>query len=376
MEENQENNLEVLKWKRSHSVFSPSSADRWMSCTKSAQLSAVFPDLKEPNQERSEGTEAHEVASFVLGGGDIPVSGGDMYDYAYEYRQYVNNLTQGCCGLGIEAKIYHKNIPDMFGTVDCYATTKDGKTCYIVDYKYGEHVLVEAENNMQLFSYAMIIKSRHPTLENFHLVIFQPRAGGVTEWKFGIEEYSKKEKDVLAAIEKIKSGNTNYKIGDYCTWCPVFSLCREQERKFNEVLQIGQAFNFPEPEGMRPWELERVVAIRSQLTKWMDNCNELALRLAKGGYDFKELKLVKGRSMRVWNGEPEAIASQLISLGIIEPYQIKLKSLTAVEKEIGKGKIDELVVKTEPGVKLVHVTSPGEPVRISQEILTDIFKPE
>ena len=92
-----------------HAVLSPSSADRWMTCTASVAATAEIPDT--PSSFADEGTLAHELAANCLMKGheptdyigkDItaPTSRGpifgnvtrEMADYVEMYTDYIRDL--------------------------------------------------------------------------------------------------------------------------------------------------------------------------------------------------------------------------------------------------------------------------------------------
>ena len=58
--------------------------------------------------------------------------------------------------------------------------------------------------------------------------------------------------------------------------------------------------------------------------------------------------------MRRWAGDPGVVAASLSKLGMPDPWARKLKTITEVEKQIGKNKIDHVTAKTKPSLKVVE----------------------
>ena len=144
-----------------HAMLSPSAASRWMSCTASAALEASLPG--QTTSFAKEGTQAHVVAEFAARealGLPLPPNMFDTPDdemmeaaaiYADHIKETYLKAKETCTDVIAETEIrldLTAWIPEGFGTADCLIVA-DG-TLYVIDFKYGKGVLVEAEGNKQM----------------------------------------------------------------------------------------------------------------------------------------------------------------------------------------------------------------------------------
>jgi hypothetical protein len=149
-----------------HAILSASGAHRWMACTPSARLELGFEDNS--GEAAAEGTAAHALAEHKLRRAlkmrsKKPVSKYDSDEMDVCTDDYVGfvleTLTQAKLSCPdplvlIEQKLdFSRYVPDGFGTGDCVVIA-DG-TLHIVDFKYGQGVLVNAEDNPQMKLYAL-----------------------------------------------------------------------------------------------------------------------------------------------------------------------------------------------------------------------------
>jgi hypothetical protein len=211
-----------------HSRLSPSDAKRWVNCTASIAATAHIP--KDDSVYASEGTEAHDWAEGVLSGttviDEVPLG---MRPYIQAYVDHCNSLRPDAAHeVFIEAKVPLFYMPEENGTCDFAIISND--RIWIRDYKHGAGVLVEAEDNLQLAIYAQSFIDANADLYDFSpttivdIGIVQPRYRGediVRTWELTIADLQEFCKDVTSAVEKIRSGDTEFVPGEEtCRWCP------------------------------------------------------------------------------------------------------------------------------------------------------------
>lgn len=149
-----------------HAILSASGAHRWMNCTPSARLELEFDDNS--GEAAAEGTAAHALSEHKLRKAlkmrskkpVSPYDSDEMDNYTDGYVEYVleviEQAKQTCSDpiILIEQRLdFSKYVPDGFGTGDCVIIA-DG-TLHIIDFKYGQGVLVSAEDNPQMKLYAL-----------------------------------------------------------------------------------------------------------------------------------------------------------------------------------------------------------------------------
>jgi hypothetical protein len=155
-----------------HAVLGPSKANQWLHCTPSVMLESEFPDLG--SDYAREGTVAHELAALKVEKHFTPmklstynarlkeIKKSKFYDAEMErhtdsYLQFIKELAYSfptAPVIRVETKVdLSKYIPEGFGTADCILIS--GNTLYVIDFKYGVGVGVEAEGNEQMMLYGL-----------------------------------------------------------------------------------------------------------------------------------------------------------------------------------------------------------------------------
>lgn len=194
----------------SHAVLSASSSHRWLHCNPSARLELEFEDRE--TSAASEGTAAHALCEHKLKRrlklrSDRPVSHWDndeMEQYTDEYVDFVmeqvirerrrDENTQVLIEQRLDFSCF---VPDGFGTGDCLIVSKG--RLHIIDFKYGQGVLVEAEDNPQMKLYALGALEQFGEqyqIKKVKMTIFQPRRENVSTWEttaFKLKTWAKKD---------------------------------------------------------------------------------------------------------------------------------------------------------------------------------------
>ncbi|TXH16248.1 MAG: DUF2800 domain-containing protein, partial [Hyphomicrobiaceae bacterium] len=180
---------------RKHALLAPSSAKRWMACPGSVALSLKCPK-PEDSAYAAEGTHAHEVSEKILSAwllDDMDVLpaiekykhlflNAEMEDCVVSYILTIGRLISGKTldRIAIEKRFVLDAELGIYGTADvAFKYKKAGKSIgVIVDLKYGQGVVVEADENPQLACYgcAMDKDPEWGPFDTVYLYIFQPRA--------------------------------------------------------------------------------------------------------------------------------------------------------------------------------------------------------
>ena len=149
-----------------HSVLSASGSHRWLNCTPSALLELEFENRT--SSAALEGTAAHDLCEHKLKKAlkmrsKRPTSEFDsdeMEEHTDNYVSYILEkleIAKHTCKdplVLIEQRLdFSKYVPHGFGTGDCLIIAD--KNLHIIDMKYGQGVLVSAEENPQMKLYAI-----------------------------------------------------------------------------------------------------------------------------------------------------------------------------------------------------------------------------
>lgn len=346
---------------RSHAILSPSSFKRYMECPGSLFISKDMPDSG-PSKYAEEGTLAHAIIEECLRGKNRPdfvldqfekthgVLPSDMAECVMGYVDYIEGLKKRFQPTEIAIEKRVKLTKYIWGTVDfgMIYTHKRKKAIAVVDYKHGRGLSVEAKANPQIIIYALALAKTYKIDPEFATcVIYQPRIEGEAahrvvrydkwELKTWRENIRRASRLALAVMRGQKE--PTYKAGDHCTFCKARGVC-ETYRRFVNVMDIVSFDDLEEGAALPPVQtltdsqIVKLLEKRGYIEEFLNAVSSYAFDRALGGDAIKGTKLVEGRSQRRWVGKTEEVGPQLISLGVENPYEMKLKGITTIEKEL------------------------------------------
>ncbi len=342
---------------RGHAFLSASGSDRWMNCTPSPQIEKRFKDI--PSEYAQEGTLAHEFAELNLKR-DLKLIGKHQYkiattplkkdkyyseemeDYVQTYVDYViqqfdeaKRITPDA-RLLIEEKVDFSDIvPEGFGTTDTMIIA-DG-TLEVIDYKHGQGVQVDAEENPQLKLYglgALSIAELMFDIKTIRLTIVQPRKDSISSWTLPVEDLKDwAENQVKPKALLATKGEGELSAGEWCKFCKAKARCVALAAHSFEIAKE----EFADPHLLTDKQLMENYEKLSQVSDWIKSVQEYVTREAIAGKKWDGYKLVEGRSNRKWKDEEKAIE-------ILDEYyersdflaEPKLLGIGAIEKLLGK----------------------------------------
>jgi hypothetical protein len=331
-----------------HSPLGASSAERWMKCPGSVALikSVGYAETEEPDYRR-EGTAAHEAVAHclrqkldaweVIGekfyGTEVDV---EMADAIQVYLDTVRPLMVEGAVILIEHRISAPDHPLFYGTVDC-ATISDSLLT-VSDFKYGQGVVVEVENNLQIMYYAYGILLQFPDVRRVALRIVQPRGfhpdGPVRRWVIDADYIiGWAQGTLLPAMEAVAVDNS-LDVGDHCRFCTAKLVCPLLTSVFRAA-----ATSVP---GAAVSRTDANVALEYPLLKAAEmyikaHKADILNRLMDGNLkDNGVCKLVNKKADRVW--KPEAKTVFIDKYGDTAMTTPELKSPAQMEKIDGSSK--------------------------------------
>ena len=335
-----------------HALLSPSGAKKWLACSASLACEKDIPNTS--GKAAVTGTACHtiaemhlnqyikgtalplerEVGAYVLdeGKGQIkalisPMKGAvlitaDMIEQVRKYTDYCKAIIDVATYAKLEMRVNLTEVlhpgyegVETFGTADLVAVQElantDEHMLIIGDLKTGRH-RVEAKENKQLMLYALGVYRRLKRRYNItvvRLVIFQPYAGGASEWDIsveGLELFAKfAQKRALLALDAYFRGKKNLKASDFkpsvdgCQWCRFSEQCAARTKTVNVVLaeELEDDFALELTPEQLVAEYEKLPLLRQHIDK-VEKAMAAALHSGKKvpGY-----KLVEGRpGNRAW----------------------------------------------------------------------------
>jgi len=245
-------------------------------------------------------------------------------------------------------------LPDVFGSTDLLG--RRGDRAIVLDWKFGDGVPVEAEENPQLLFYAAAA-ARTPTTawvfegaKEIELVIVQPPS--VKRWLTTMDRVKAFEDELVRAVKTALKPDAPLAAGDHCRWCAAKPICpvmtgaidRAAKAKI-ELMPVDQIAHY----------LDQIPMIEA----FLKDLQQLAHGLIEEGKAIPRWKLVNKRATRQWIDEDKAVAF-MTQMGI-EPFEEKLLSPAAAEKVLKKAKQnlpDDLVVAVSSGSTLAPEDDP------------------
>lgn len=354
---------EVNHAQRAHALLSASGASRWLACPPSARFEDNFPESTSEFAE--EGTLAHEVCEIVLSSELKKITtrkkqkelnrlsqnhlfSQEMLDYAVEYASYVQEKLSKLSVIEIEERLdFSEYVTEGFGTGDCIIIS-EGKIT-IIDFKYGKGVEVSAENNPQMMLYALGAIKSYSFMYDFETVemcIYQPRIHNISEFSMSVTDLIKwGEETVKPTAQLAYEGGGEFTPGPHCKFCRGSAACKKLRDYTLEIVKE----DFIDEDGgvhsnLMSWEDISEVLTRSPIIKsYLANVEEYALASALAGEKIPGYKVVEGRSVRVLT-DADKVVDTLVDAGYDEAllYDRKLKSMTGLEKVVGKKKFNDL----------------------------------
>ena len=342
-----------------HAYLSASASERWLKCPPSAKLCAQEEDRGSPYAQQ--GTDAHELCQFLLEQAlgrpcrdpveDLTWYNAEMQECAEGYRDFVMEQVEDAKKLCRDPLVcveqtldFSKWVEHGFGTGDCVIVADD--LLHIVDFKFGLGVLVTASGedgtgNSQLKCYALGALDTFGDLYDIRRVrlsIFQPRRDNVDTFELTVDELLKWADEVLAPTAKLAyEGNGEFAVGDHCQFCKVKATCRKRAEYSMELAK----YEFADAPTLDEDEIAAILPQIDSLVSWAEAIKEFALKQALSGVRYPGWKLVEGRSNRKYTNE--TAVAEIVSNAGYDPYEKKLLGITAMQKQLGKKKFEQLL---------------------------------
>ena len=371
----------------SHSnIVGGSTAKRVINCPGSVALCQKVPP-KPSSKYADEGTLLHNVMAEVLGQNKeikqllgtefngIALTADLVVDKVQPAMEALNEIDPtNELEFSVEEVVsFGQVLPGVFGSCDLIG--RIGDTAVILDWKFGDGVAVEAEENPQLMFYAAAA-IRTPKLswvfdgaKEVECIIVQPP--NIKRWVTSFDRIRQFERELVYAVKQSEKPDAPLHAGEHCRWCAAKPVCPvmtgavdralQQQVKELDATQLGQM-------------LERANVLES----WISDLRALALQVLESGNPVPGYKLVQKRATRQWRAEETAKAALLAHLPITEVTETSLISPAQAEKKLKKLKLglpEGQVVSVSSGTTLAPESDPRPAVlQIGQQLTAALSK--
>jgi hypothetical protein len=329
----------------------------------------------------AEGTRAHTLAeieasyafdlttkkerdSFKAAWLDSALAHGDdieeMERHARAYVSLLQDIASGMDGtvtVRLELRV-KTGVPGCWGTADAVLTARD--RIAVVDYKYGQGVVVRAEANPQLMLYsvgALELMDLLGTIETVDMWIHQPRVGGMSHYSMSAEDLRAwRDLDVLPAARESAEPDAHFGPSEEaCRWCPAAGACKAR------ATWITQR-DFGNPDLMDEDDLSAAFRSLGEIRNWCNAVEAEALHQA-----YSEQKNLPGLKVVMSGGkrsipDPHAAIEALTAAGYKHEQvaRVGIETLGTLERLVGRKALPELL-----GPLLVKGS--GKPALVSED---------
>ena len=342
-------------------VVGGSTAKRVMNCPGSVALVQLAPPSPS-SVYADKGTLLHTAISEVLLGEDNVI--GMTYESQTLDQTLFDDKVQvaldlldtldpnGEMKLAIETRVgFGKYLPGAFGSCDVLG--RIGDTAYVIDWKFGEGIAVDAEQNEQLMYYAAAAMRTPEVAWVFdgavaiECVIIQPPV--IRQWTTTPARIKAFEKDLKRAVKVASLPDAKLTPGAHCRFCPAKPTCPAMTGAVDRALKVK--LDAVDDEMLGKYASNAVL-----LQGWIDDLNALVQTKIEKGYKIPGWKMVAKRGTRKW-ADPKAAPDALKALGI-DPIKQELVSPAQAEKLLKKNLPDGLTVSVSSGDTLAPESDP------------------
>lgn len=243
-------------------------------------------------------------------------------------------------------------LPGVFGSTDFVGRL--GDKAVVLDWKFGDGVVVSAEENEQLMFYAAAamrtdaLKWAFEGATEIECVIVQPPM--IRRWTTTPERIAQFEHQLVRAVKAAEQPDAGLKAGEHCRWCAAKPVCPQMTGAVDRALQV-------QLKEIDAATLGQYLKQADTLEGWITDLRALAFQMLEKNIPVPGYKLVQKQARRQWADEAKAIAA-LHDMGVprgelFSPEEIR--SPAQMEKVLKKRKLalpDDLVKSVSSGTTL------------------------
>lgn len=343
-----------------------------MACTPSARFEEQFENTTSVFAE--EGTLAHAIGELIICQRlNLPCES-DMAElqahklFTPEMLTHCEQYADWCLAEpskgdihAVEVKLdLTRYVPEGFGTNDYSRVTPSKRLLRVRDLKYGKGVAVSAIENDQLLVYALGALDWWGwvyDIETVSVGIYQPRINNNSEWEISVRDLLHwAETELAPKAVKAFAGEGEFVPGEHCGFCRGRRECTARADYYLDLFK----HELQPKDRLSDAQLIDIVKRGASLVDWFTDIKEHVLAEAVKGKKWPGMKLVEGKSNRVFVSE-SMTEKKLLDAGHTAIYTPStLLGVTGLTKVLGAKVFKELV---EPDLR----KPPGKPTLVSQD---------
>ena len=356
-------------------IVGGSTAKRVINCPGSVALCNAAPE-KPSSSYAEEGTLLHNTIAEWLADGKKPIANDiltqDLIDEKYTVALELLNEVDPEFGMdyAVEVEVgFGDFIPDVFGSCDLLGRLDN--RAIVLDWKFGNGVIVEALENEQLMFYAAAAMRTEKAqwafkdVQEVELIIIQPPM--IKRWVTTVERIKAFEQQMLSAVNAAAKINAPLREGSHCKWCAAKPTCPLMTGAVDRALKVKiDAIDAP--------TINAYLENAEILEEWIKDLRALAFTMLESGCDLPSYKLVAKRATRKWSDEVEA-KKALLATGLTESDVMEASFISPAQAEKKLKKLKQPLpegstVSISSGSTMAHVDDPRPAVLLIGQQLT------
>jgi hypothetical protein len=365
------------------SIVGGSTAKRVINCPASVKLVQQMPP-KPSSEHADRGTLLHDVIAKILEGEEPEIGVSYYKDQVLTQELYEEKIVPALQALNdldprqtmeyvVESKVdFGDFLPGVFGSTDLLG--RIGDRAIVLDWKFGDGVIVEAEENPQLLYYAAAAMRTKEVnwvfkdVKTIECIIVQPPL--VKRWVTTPARVQKFEQELAAAVRESSWESPRMETGDHCRWCAAKPICPKMTGAVERALKV-QLTNLPAD------QIAIQLAQADVIEDYIKDLRALAFQMLENNHPVPGYKLVAKRGTRQWADEEKA--KEFLLKSFVEPYkELEVVSPAQAEKllkKVGGELPKELVVSISSGSTLAVESDPRPAVlQIGKQLTAALSK--
>jgi hypothetical protein len=356
------------------SIVGGSTAKRVMACPASVNLCAKMPP-KPSSVHADRGTLLHDAIAMLLDGKVERVIGMEYNGIILTQELYDDKIAVALAALdeidpdkrmefAVESRVgFGDLLPGVFGSADLLG--RIGNRAIVLDWKFGDGVVVDAVENAQGMFYAGAAMRTPDTqwvfdgADEIEIIIVQPPM--VRRWVTTPARIKQFEAELVAAVKQSQKDDAAFNAGDHCRWCAAKPVCPKMTGEVDRFMKTSL-------QTIDATQIGHYLQQADQIEDFIKSVREMAFTMLENDVPVSGYKLVAKRGTRQWANEDDAIKF----LGD-KAFESKLISVAQAEKLVGKKNFpQELAVSVSSGNTLANEDDPRPAILNLSKVLSKL----